>query len=255
MSKFALIGYPIAHSLSPELFKAAYPELNESYTLIENPTLRESMELFKKGLFRGINVTAPFKEDILKYCDKIEPAVKEIGASNLLIKEGRKVVAHNTDYLGVKAILKEIAIGAIKKVLIIGGGGAGKAAALAGKDSNLEIKISTRTLSKCSKFCKRNSIELYGLEDINHLISISDIIIYTIPILLKNIDTKILTTKIVIEANYKDPALKHFFNNNKECYLGGEIWLLEQAIPAFEIFTQIAPNKEAMKLLIKKLST
>ena len=105
--KFGLIGYPIAHSLSPALFKAGY-DGKYPYELIETPDFEEAYQRFLDG-YDGINVTAPFKELAFAKADILSDECKAIGATNLLIKTPEGVKAYNSDYLGVRKWLLEVA--------------------------------------------------------------------------------------------------------------------------------------------------
>ena len=112
--KFGLIGHPIAHSLSPALFKAGY-DGRYPYELIETADFEEAYERFLEG-YNGINVTAPFKELAFAKADILSPECKTIGATNLLVKTPEGIKAYNSDYLGVRMWLAEIAEG-LKSVL------------------------------------------------------------------------------------------------------------------------------------------
>ena len=131
--KFGLIGHPIEHSLSPALFKAGYDGLYP-YELIETPDFEEAFSVFLKE-YDGINVTAPFKELALKKADIISEECRMIGATNLLVKTADGVKAYNSDYLGLRLWLSEVSKGMNERprVLIVGMGGAGKAAAAAAR--------------------------------------------------------------------------------------------------------------------------
>ena len=107
--KFGLIGHPIAHSLSPALFKAGYAG-RYPYELIETPYFEEAYQIFLNE-YDGINVTAPFKELALKKADIISEECNLVGATNLLIKTPEGVKAHNSDYLGVREWLSGVVAG------------------------------------------------------------------------------------------------------------------------------------------------
>ena len=91
--KFGLIGHPIAHSLSPALFKAGY-DGRYPYELIETADFEEAYERFLEG-YDGINVTAPFKELALAKADILSPECKTIGATNLLVKHRTAIIKLN----------------------------------------------------------------------------------------------------------------------------------------------------------------
>ena len=104
--KFGLIGHPIAHSLSPALFKAGY-DGRYPYELIETADFEKAYERFLEG-YDGINVTAPFKELAFAKADILSPECKTIGATNLLVKTPEGIKAYNSDYLGVRMWLTRL---------------------------------------------------------------------------------------------------------------------------------------------------
>ena len=108
MKRFGLIGHPIAHSLSPALFKAGY-DGRYPYELIETADFEEAYGRFLEG-YDGINVTAPFKELAFAKADILSEECKVIKATNLLVKTPEGVKAYNSDYLGVQLCLKEMVL-------------------------------------------------------------------------------------------------------------------------------------------------
>ena len=114
MKKFGLIGHPIAHSLSPALFKAGY-DGRYPYELIETEDFEEAYRRFLDG-YDGINVTAPFKELAYAKADILSQECRIIKATNLLVKTTDGIKAYNSDYLGVRMWLMEVAEG-LKSVL------------------------------------------------------------------------------------------------------------------------------------------
>ena len=105
--KFGLIGHPIAHSLSPALFKAGY-DSRYPYQLIEGADFEDSYRRFLEG-YDGINVTAPFKELAFVKADILSPECEAVGATNLLVKTPDGIKAYNSDYLGVRMWLSDVA--------------------------------------------------------------------------------------------------------------------------------------------------
>ena len=114
MIKFGLAGYPIADSLSPRLFDAAYHG-NWPYELLESPDFEVVADRFRGEPFRAINVTAPFKSATLQLCDSLSEEVRECGAANILVKESG-IKAYNSDFLALKEMLR-----GAESVLVIGG--------------------------------------------------------------------------------------------------------------------------------------
>lgn len=246
MKKFGLIGHPIAHSLSPALFKAGY-DGRYPYELIEEEAFDAAYSRFIDG-YDGINVTAPFKEHAFAKADIVAKECSAIGAANILVKTPEGIKAYNSDYLGVRMWIQEI-IGSdsSKTVLIVGAGGAGKAAATAAASLGLKTTIINRTMSKAVEWAERQGVYQYiikPVEDFAEEFRRNDVVIYTLPVALpqiseldrKEIDGK----KALLEANYKDPVLRG----------NGKLWLLYQAVTGYELFTGEKPNLGQMSDVI-----
>ena len=107
MKKFALIGNPISHSKSPELFRKAFPGSGMSYDLIERDTVEQSIACLKEKGYGGANVTAPFKESAMQFVTDPDPVSKALGATNLILFRNDKVFSYNTDYLAVRRMVRE----------------------------------------------------------------------------------------------------------------------------------------------------
>ena len=244
--KFGLIGHPIEHSLSPALFKAGYNGLYP-YELIETADFEEAYSIFLEE-YDGINVTAPFKELALQKAEIVSEECQQIGATNLLIKTPDGVKAYNTDYLGVRIWLKGLNTGKVKnpRVLIVGMGGAGKAAAAAAKSCGYDTVLLNRTLY--------NS-EIHPLSEFRKEFRKADIIIYNLPVRIPQIDQLSKedlcagNEKTILEANYRNPEFNIQHPNIN--YIDGREWLLQQAVTGYKIFTGEAPDYEAMKEVIK----
>jgi len=153
MKKFALIGSNISHSLSPALFRAAYKNSAFTYDLIDSPSVEQAMEIFMREGYSGANITSPFKESILKYCTSSDPFVSKIGATNLIIRDGGSVIGYNTDYYGVKDSLLGAGVKE-SRGLVVGAGGAAKAAIVALKELNIDVVVINRTDSKARDLAK-----------------------------------------------------------------------------------------------------
>ena len=106
MKKFGLIGHPIAHSLSPSLFNAAY-DGKYAYDLIEGEDFESSYQRFIEE-YDAINVTAPFKELAFAKADILSEECQSTGATNLLVKTKAGIKAYNSDFLGVRMWLSEL---------------------------------------------------------------------------------------------------------------------------------------------------
>ena len=238
MKRFGLIGKPIAHSGSPRLFRAGYHGKYE-YDLIEAPDFETSWKLFLEK-YDGINVTAPYKELAYAKADIVSAECEAIGAANLLVKTPEGIKAYNSDYSSIALMLLDaLKEKAASTALVVGCGGAGKAAIVAAMEVGLKTSIANRNLTKAEEFSdhlasvfgKKRKPSVYSLEDM----PAADIVIYTLPLAVPG--TGRFKDSTVIEANYRDPVL------NPD---SGKIWLLGQAVNGYELFTGEKPDAGAM---------
>ena len=275
MKKFGLIGHPIAHSLSPALFKAAYSG-KYRYDLIEGDDFEASYQRFLDE-YDGINVTAPFKEMAFCKAGHQSPGCLGTGAANILIKGKDGITeASNSDITGV--------IGALStntdlrltntKALVVGCGGAAMAAAYALCSLGYSTTIINRNEQKAKIVAERISkalpadISASGLNDFQKLFRECGVIVYSLPIALeaiKSLSAKdirgsrlgLCRQKVLLEANYKDPAFSHDLiesyrrMNSRFVYIDGKEWLLHQAIDAYRLFTSEEPDIDAMRKVIQ----
>jgi shikimate dehydrogenase len=136
MSRFALIGHPVAHSLSPAIHRAAYRalELDHDYELVDAPdedAARAAVERVRRGEVAGANVTLPYKRLALELAGRADEHASEIGAANVIARApDRVLVARNTDVPALAAELQARAAGA-RVAAVIGAGGAALAAVAA----------------------------------------------------------------------------------------------------------------------------
>ena len=133
---YGIIGNPVAHSLSPEMHNTAFKALkvNAVYKLFHLSDQQE-LKLFMEDLKEdnnpvfGLNVTVPYKEDILPYLDSIDPLAEKIGAVNtLVIDHHRKIRGFNTDGPGFLSHLTELNFDpTAKRIAVLGAGGTARA--------------------------------------------------------------------------------------------------------------------------------
>ncbi len=128
--KCGLLGRKLGHSYSPQIHRYLG---DYKYTLIE----REPDELdafFAERDFDAINVTIPYKEDVMKYCAEIDEKALAVGSVNTIVNENGRLHGYNTDYFGFRATLTGLIDVRGKKVLILGSGGSSKTATAVIKD-------------------------------------------------------------------------------------------------------------------------
>lgn len=122
--EYGLIGEKLGHSYS----KPIHEKLAD-YTYKINPLTRDEFHNFMEARdFKAINVTIPYKSDVIPYLDEIHENAKQIGAVNTIVNKNGKLVGYNTDYLGFLYTLVHNCIDIKgKKVIVLGNGGGAKA--------------------------------------------------------------------------------------------------------------------------------
>lgn len=151
MKRYGLIGKTLGYSFSRKYFSKKFEALGLNDHVYENFELTDISEvhnLFDQTDIQGFNVTIPYKESIIQFLDRIDPAAAEIGAVNTIYRdEASGLVGYNTDHIGFKASLEGFLTKALshKSALILGTGGASKAVAYALKSLSFDIKFVSRS--------------------------------------------------------------------------------------------------------------
>lgn len=250
MKKFGLIGNPISGSLSPKLFRAAYPDSDMTYDLIETDSAATALDIFRRE-YDAVNVTAPFKESAFSAARQADPICRRLGVANILMKRNGTIQAANTDFLAVTGILKEQkARFKDANVMVIGCGGAGRSAALASSRLHLTTLVANRDIGKAQEFCFRHGgMAPIPLEKIAEQVALNDIgiIIYTLPVPVGGLDAIPLQGKVVLEANYVSPCLEQMCKEKGAVYVSGREWLVLQALTGFTLMTGTAPDEQVLR--------
>ena len=122
---FGIIGSPIKHSLSPKLHKYWFNkyDIDADYTIIEakDKDLSEVVKKIKGGVYKGVNVTLPYKQKIINYIDKVVNDAESTGSVNTVFLDNEKlVIGENTDVFGLQAAyLKEVENSSNKNILAV----------------------------------------------------------------------------------------------------------------------------------------
>ena len=151
MINAAVLGSPIAHSLSPRLHMSAYKHLNISgnYGSFDVPagSLRDFLT-DKANDWTGFSLTMPLKEEVLSVAQVIDPLVQKIQSGNTLIRVGDSWSLHSTDVAGFQSAWSHENPSKPKSVLILGSGATARAAAAAFDDSHTSISVIHRNTER-----------------------------------------------------------------------------------------------------------
>jgi len=242
---YGVIGYPIKHSLSPVFQNALmrYAGLNAVYLAFEikPEELKKAFEGFIAAGFKGINVTVPFKEDIILLLDYVEDTAKEIGAVNTVKFEDGKALGYNTDWIGFLKSLKSVISDVRgKKVLVLGAGGASKAVVYALVREGAEVYLWNRTKEKALKLAQKFNLKV--VDSPEEVVNEVEVIVNTTSVGLKDEDPPIFNydlikeNQVVVDIIYKETKLLKRAKEKGAKTLDGLPMLLWQGIEAFKIW-------------------
>lgn len=272
--KYALIGYPLGHSLSSFIHEAGFKSLGlkASYEILETPpeTLVDRVKFFKSQGYRGFNVTIPLKLPITMFLDSVDASADIVNAVNTVVidPQTREMRGYNTDVLGFRNAIPEDVTLCSKVAGVLGTGGAARAAITALAQSQMkEIKLFTRNVP--------NSLELvnylrktfpnvefntYQIERIRDLSDI-DLLVNTTPIGMLGRaadftpveENELRTLKqgaVVYDVIYnpKKTILLKLAQKNGYRTINGVDMFIHQALAAEQIWTGRTPDFKDMKI-------
>jgi len=268
VKQVGLVGYPVSHSLSPIMQQAAFDALHieANYVLWETPQeqLAGKIASLRSSAILGANVTIPYKEDVVQLVDECDPFAARIGAINTIVNRDGRLFGYNTDAQGfISALLEFDAYPfdcAGKKVVILGTGGAARAATVGLLENDVsEIMLVGRTeahlqnilhhLSALAvEFHKTTQIKgaMFGYPEVEEILSNADLVVNATPIGLKvddstlPIDINALPiTTLVMDMIFNPPLtpLLRIASEHGCRVLNGLSMLLYQGALAFDLWT------------------
>ncbi len=155
---YGVAGDPIEHSLSPVMMNAAFRRetVNAVYLALHAKSLDDLMFCVREIPIHGLSITMPYKEEMVDHLDNTEPVADKIGAVNTVVRaQDGKLYGFNTDVAGVVRPLERRLTLNTAKILVIGAGGAARAAVFGLKERGAEVFISNRTSSAGQKLAKK----------------------------------------------------------------------------------------------------
>ena len=272
-----IIGDPVEHSLSPAMHNAAFQELNIDFVYVSfrvrKNELKEAIVGAKALDIRGLNVTMPHKNAIMKYLDEIDPTARSIGAVNTILNDKGRLVGYNTDGIGALKALKENGVSLDgKKLVLLGAGGAGKAIAFHAAQEMEELKIFNRTAQKAKdlaevlrkKFGKKIDGNSLSAKTMKKELEDADIVVNATSVGMHPNDGQSLVdpswlrpTLCVMDIVY-NPIETKLAKDAKSVgakVVSGVEMLVHQGAASFEIWTACpAPVKVMEQAILSKLS-
>lgn len=256
-----VIGDPIEHSLSPLMHNAGYKALgieDEFVFLaarVKPKDLKTAVKAVRALGIRGLTCTIPHKVEAMRYLDKIDKAVKEIGAVNTIVNNKGILTGYNTDWLGALNPLAKKSGVKGKRIGIIGAGGAARAIIFGLKKSGGKIKIFNKDIKQAKKLAKRFACESGGFGELEQLKDF-DIIVNATPLGMKPCENISPVPKEFFSKNqivfdivynpYKTKMLKEAEKRGAKIIPGIEMFL-GQGIAQFTYYTNRKAPFQAMR--------
>ena len=268
-----MVAKPIKHSISPFIHNTAFEKtaVNGVYLAWEIGVedLEATVDNIRRYNMFGINLSMPYKQEVIQYLDELAPSARLIGAVNTVVNENGTLIGYNTDGKGFFKSLPSFAIQG-KKMTILGAGGAATAIiAQAALDQAEEIFVFTRQTSYANTVSKmvaisrqtKSRIQVLNLEDsalLQEKINQSDLLVNgtsvgmdgkTLPLAESvQLPSQILVADVIYKP-FETPFLKWARSQKVEA-VNGLGMLLYQAAEAFELWTgQPMPCQEIWQQL------
>ena len=276
IKNFGIMGYPVGHSLSPQMYNATFQALgfvNYNYILlpVHAGKLYMAVESIKGLGFRGVNVTIPHKSTIMQYLDAIDADALVIGAVNTVVNDGGMLTGYNTDVVGFLAALAEANFMPEDcHAVILGAGGAARAVLWGLCKRRAEyIAIGARNPQKANAlandFSPHGQVEGFdwNSDEFKEMLQTADILINTTPLGMfpevndmPPVDLKLLPEGALVYDIVYNPVETKLLKTAKELgypTLNGLSMLLLQGQESFRLYTGQTPDMTVMTETLKKI--
>ena len=269
-----IIGSPLEHTLSPTIHNAAFDYLGLNWCYVPLPVEAGSLSSAVEGIaalrFAGVNVTMPFKTDVIPMLDEVAMFAESVGAVNTILIDKGKLIGYNTDGRGFYTALVRDLDYEVKgrRVLVLGAGGASRSVtvslALAGCESIVIVNRSPERSRQLCEIILRSApdIEASWLspeENYDIVVAESDVILNATPLTTFNGDLRVPVSllnkgQLVCDLNYSlyQPPLLQEAEARGAQVMDGKGMLLHQAAAAFEIWTGLEAPVEVMRVALMR---
>src|ERR1700734_1507663 len=259
---YGVAGDPVEHSLSPVTMNAALrrENVNGVYVPLHAKTLKDLLYCLREIPLHGLSITMPYKQAILPHLDNTDAHTAKIGACNTVVRgQDGKLYGFNTDVAGIIRPIEQRLTIEGAKILVLGAGGAARAAVFGLKERGAEIWILNRTLAPAKKLAHQAHARLVRRADLKKLAF--DVIINATPVGMGNtretpLQDKEINTRYVFDMVY-DPVETRLLKLAKERgaqVISGVGMFVHQAARQFEIWTgKPAPWDEMLRVVLLAL--
>ena len=261
-----VIGWPIAHSLSPAMQAAAIEKAGLDYAYIAMPVRPEALKEAAAGLrslgFRGFNVTIPHKTAIMDYLDEIDEDARRIGAVNTVVNEDGRLLGRNTDVTGfLRGFSRQGVTVRGKRAVVLGAGGAARAVVWGLlREGAGRLVVGARNPGKArAALSDFAAAEVFSWDDGAFLDALggAEIFVNTTPLGMTPkveatppVDWGLVQPSAFVYDVIYTPGRTRFLREAEArgCWtLNGTAMLVGQGAEAFALWTGLRPDEEAME--------
>src|SRR5271163_202032 len=260
---YGVAGNPIRSSLSPIMMNTAFRRetVNAVYLALQANKLSDLLKLVHEIPIQGLSVTMPLKEEIMAHLEKTDPLSAKIGACNSVLRaQDGKLYGFNTDVAGITGPLEKRMPLRDAKVLVLGAGGAARAAVFGLREKGAEVFILKRIAETAQKLAKQSGSKTIKKDALSK--TTFDVIVNATPVGMAGIkstpilEAADLNTKLVFDLVYnplETPLLRMARQKGIPIITGIEMFV-QQGARQFEIFTgKPAPEEEMLRVVIHAL--
>jgi 3-dehydroquinate dehydratase / shikimate dehydrogenase len=257
---YGVAGDPIGHSLSPAIMNAAFrrENVNAVYLALHAKTLKDLLNCVREIPIHGLSITMPYKEAILPYLDNTDSHTTKIGACNTVVRaQDGKLYGFNTDTSGVvRPLERRLSTLQGAKILVLGAGGAARAAVFGLAERGAEVFILNRSIGPAKKLARRAHARSLKRGDLKK--HAFDVIINATPVGMGNmretpLQEKEINARYVFDMIY-DPFETRLLQLAKQRgaqIIPGIEMFVHQAARQFEIWTgKPAPQDEMLQVVM-----
>ncbi|WP_335999738.1 shikimate dehydrogenase [Halorientalis halophila] len=263
MDVYGLIGNPVGHSLSPPMHEAAYADLgiDARYVTFEPPADAGAAAVEAAATLgvSGLNVTIPFKQDVLTAVDP-DPLAERIGAVNTIDFATDPPTGYNTDSVGATRALRSGGVELDGRAVVVGAGGAGRAVAFGLADEGMTVDIANRTEETAHDLAAEvPDATGHGLDALGDLVSDADVLVNCTSVGMKEDRSPVPAEALhadlgVLDAVY-DPIETRLLRDAAAAgatTVDGARMLLFQGVEAFERWTDRDAPVEKMNVVLRE---
>lgn len=237
----AVTGNPVMHSRSPLIFNRLFQDMGieARYLRLAASNAGEAMRATKDIGLQGLNVTSPFKEEIIPFLNDIDPHAEKIQSVNCLVCKNDSYKGYNTDRIGAVQALKNNGVDPRnKRIAVLGAGGAARSAVYGLIEARAaRVTLLNRTVERAQAIANRLGCHSGQLKHIPEILEKCDILVSCLPTQHRILDPACLKkTIVVMDANYSSSPLIEDAKAKGCQTVNGLEWLVHQAHPAFKIF-------------------